>query len=501
MKKAIIMFLVLMLAVPACSVSTSAAFSDIPSDNEVLGEAARALIEQGITKGISDTEFGANQNVTREQMSAFIYRMANHGESPEGGANMTAFTDLDDPTFYAMISWAADEGIIKGISDTAFNPKGDIILQDCYTMLTRALGYEKDGALSYPDEYIQIAEEIGLNQNISTDKTYTDTLTRGDVALIIYNVLNLKSHKLAGKKIIFIGNSFTYYGKTVIDAWNNVDDEVMTTRFDDKGYFYQLCKQNGADVTVTNWTWGGHTLGDTFGGSCSADRGHDGHDHLADLKRLSDMNYDYVVIQPGSGDTAETATASIKQIQELFRAVNPDVKFLYAIHPRYYLRGTDNDQALLDATADIESDLSVTVADWGNIISDIISGTAAVENATQTYNQNTFIISKSATDGYHPNMLTGYITTQMIYSIITGEKAEGVDYSFCTDETIHPKFSVDEFLSKYYTYDNISEEGSEAAITGDELTSFPEVFKSPSDMASIQKLIDKYIAEKPYRNR
>ena len=44
---------------------------------------------------------------------------------------------------------------------------------------------------------------------------------------------------------------------------------------------------------------------------------------------------------------------------------------------------------------------------------------------------------------------------------------------------------------------NISEEGN---LKGDELTNYPEIFNSPDDMLGIQKLIDKYIEEKPYMN-
>ena len=474
-----------MLATGIC-----ASFADIDAANAPLANAVDFLLESGITKGVIETEFGANQNVTRQQMAAFIYRAKNNGESPEGGDNTTPFTDLDDPTFYAMISWANESGIIKGVSATEFNPKGGIILQDAYTMLVRALGYEDNFA--YPDDYISKAAEIGLGKNI--DSSLTSQLSRGEVAIVLHNAFGKKSnHMLNGKKIIFIGNSFTYYGKTVIDAWNNVDEEVMLTRFDDKCYFYQLCAQNGASVTVTNWTWGGHTLGDTFGGSCSADRGHDGHDHLADLKRLCDMNYDYVVIQPGSGDTDATALEWIKKIQKMFRDVNPDVEFVYNIHPRYYLRASDNDKLLVAAIDSTVKECGLTLANWGVIVSDIISGAAKVENATQEYSKNSFIISKSKTDGYHPNMLSGYITTQVVYSAVTGEKALGEDYSFCTDASVHDKFSVQEFLDKYYTYDNLSDEKSETKLTGDDLTNFPEVFASPADMAGIQKLIDAYL--------
>jgi hypothetical protein len=61
-------------------------------------------------------------------MAAFIYRMMKAGKSVEGGNNTTTFTDLEDPTFYFMISWASSEGIIKGRTETTFDPMGQISL-------------------------------------------------------------------------------------------------------------------------------------------------------------------------------------------------------------------------------------------------------------------------------------------------------------------------------------------------------------------------------------
>ena len=50
------------------------------------------------------------------------------------------------------------------------------------------------------------------------------------------------------KRIAFVGNSFTFYGKCVnVNAFDGLDD----------GYFYQLARSLGDDVTVTNFTWGG----------------------------------------------------------------------------------------------------------------------------------------------------------------------------------------------------------------------------------------------------
>ena len=176
---------------------------------------------------------------------------------------------------------------------------------------------------------------------------------------------------------------------------------------------------------------------------------------------------------------------------EIFQEKNPDVKFVFNVHPRFYLRGNDNDKDVIANIDSIAAEYGFIVSNWGKLVSDIIDGTATVENATQAYNKNTFIVSRTEDDGYHPNMLSGYITTQMLYSAITGKKALGENYSFCTDTSVNENFSVSNFLTRYYAYDNVSTDGS---LSGDVLTTFPEVFASQADMAGIQKLIDTYLS-------
>ena len=53
---------------------------------------------------------------------------------------------------------------------------------------------------------------------------------------------------LDGTKAIFIGNSYIYYGNCVIYG-NETQSDI--------GYFHQICKANGDDVTVYDYTFGG----------------------------------------------------------------------------------------------------------------------------------------------------------------------------------------------------------------------------------------------------
>ena len=98
---------------------------------------------------------------------------------------------------------------------------------------------------------------------------------------------------LSGKKIIFIGCSYTYYGGIVERTGSGNFTQESRSGSNETGFFSRLCKKNGVEnLYITDWVYGGHDLTDIFDGSCNAGD-HDGHDHLADLV---DRNYDIVVL-------------------------------------------------------------------------------------------------------------------------------------------------------------------------------------------------------------
>lgn len=287
-------------------------------------------------------------------------------------------------------------------------------------------------------------------------------------------------HMLDGKKIIFVGNSYTYYGNAVIPR--DVSLRQQSIRMNDSGYFYQICKSRGADVNVTNWTFGNHGLADLFG-KCAAGRGCDGVDHKSDLK---DNKYDYVFLQERTGKAGAEITSAmvLKNVDDavaFFRAANPDVKFFFLVQKRVYEQNHEWLSILKSLPAK-----GVTVVEWGALVEDVVTGKTKVPGAKQTYNKDSFVINQSKDDGYHPNMLAGYITAQMAYCAITGESAQGQEYSFCTNASMNPNFNADTYIKKYYKYNGAT-------------TNLKEIFASPEDMAGLQKLMDQYLAAHRYK--
>ena len=287
---------------------------------------------------------------------------------------------------------------------------------------------------------------------------------------------NQEKVDLNGKKILIIGNSYVFYGRTTLYTATAVRDQI--SRSGDKGFFYQLCKENGYDVSVTNWTFSGHGLYDLCDTPCTHSACKGGIIHEV---ALIDPVYDYVVISPGGGDLSEKYfVENFDHLCKFFRAANPNVKIvcLGNLGAHGYSSFGTVEPGICSHYKNLEKQ-GVIIADWGGLVNGIIDGIYKVPGATQKYSAKTFIVK----DGYHPNPLAGYITTLMAYCAITGESPIGQPYDFCTDKTINVKFDMVDYISDYYVNGN---------------TNFLDVFQSESDMLGIQQLIAQYLKNKPY---
>ena len=275
---------------------------------------------------------------------------------------------------------------------------------------------------------------------------------------------------LQGKRVIFIGNSYSFCGYTVLGGDCNI--VLQEDRENDQGIFYQLCKANGIDVSVTNWTFGSHSITDFFDGICKAGRECDGIDHEI---HLTDPYFDYVVLQCHvergyTGDFVEYLQSEM----DFFRQYNPNVKFIMHVphmaHHKNNVWVKDLDQL---------TEIGVKIADWGGLVDDILNRKVSVPGATQDYSFHTFVINWREDDGFHQNILCGYLTALMVYCAITGEKAEGQPWRFTNDPTLNPKMDWEKAKSVHYSYNPD--------------TNFVEVLDSDADMLGLQQLADQYL--------
>ena len=108
-------------------------FTDVPVGSYYY-DAVLWAVENGITKGTSDTTFSPNMTCTRAQIVAFLWRSE---KSPAAGT-ANPFADVKSDAYYAdAVLWAVKENITKGTTSTTFSPNADCTRAQIVTFLWR----------------------------------------------------------------------------------------------------------------------------------------------------------------------------------------------------------------------------------------------------------------------------------------------------------------------------------------------------------------------------
>ena len=117
---------------PASKTSTMP-FTDVPVGSYYY-DAVLWAVENGITKGTSDTTFSPNMTCSRAQIVAFLWRSE---KSPAAGI-ANPFADVKSDAYYAdAVLWAVKENITKGTTSTTFSPNADCTRAQIVTFLWR----------------------------------------------------------------------------------------------------------------------------------------------------------------------------------------------------------------------------------------------------------------------------------------------------------------------------------------------------------------------------
>ena len=112
---------------------TKCDFSDV-DNSAYYYKAVLWAVEKGVTVGTSDTTFSPNENVTRGQTVAFLYREA--GSPFETGEDV--FNDVNSNGYYfKAVSWATKNGITVGTGNGKFEPDMDCNRAQIVAMLYR----------------------------------------------------------------------------------------------------------------------------------------------------------------------------------------------------------------------------------------------------------------------------------------------------------------------------------------------------------------------------
>ncbi len=113
----------------------AADFADVGEDHWAY-ESVKKAVSLGLVTGRGDALFAPNDTMTRAEAVTMLHRMAG---SPE--AKAASFADVASDSWYAAaVNWAAQAGVMNGVSDTEFAPAQGITRQEFLTVLYRMAG-------------------------------------------------------------------------------------------------------------------------------------------------------------------------------------------------------------------------------------------------------------------------------------------------------------------------------------------------------------------------
>ncbi|HEX7368593.1 MAG TPA: S-layer homology domain-containing protein [Candidatus Saccharimonadales bacterium] len=115
---------------------TTSSFTDVPTSNPFCG-AINWMVAQGITQGYSDGTFQPTTAVSRQAMAAFLYRMSHPGQTAPS-CTSSPFSDVPvSSAFCGAINWMVAQGITQGYSDGTFQPTTAVSRQATMMFLYR----------------------------------------------------------------------------------------------------------------------------------------------------------------------------------------------------------------------------------------------------------------------------------------------------------------------------------------------------------------------------
>jgi hypothetical protein len=199
---AVMMTLSLMVTANAYTITTSAVVTDKDSITAEFQEAVAVLNGLGIITGYEDGTFRPSKSISRQETTALIYRLHSgdvkdtKNDLYSTADNIKQFTDVNreggQKWSAGYIGYCANQGIIKGVSDTRFAPTHEVTGYQVLAMVLRAIGYgqnkeyEGDG---WQTRVATTATQLGILKNVNNTNyaaTLSGSATRELVAEIVF---------------------------------------------------------------------------------------------------------------------------------------------------------------------------------------------------------------------------------------------------------------------------------------------------------------------------
>lgn len=145
----------------------SGSFRDVTSAHWAFASVERAA-EMGLVTGYSDGTFRPDTAVTRAQFVLMLWRMC----GKPAAAKAASFADASADWYQDALSWAVENGYVNGLSDTRFGPDAPITRQQAMAILFRLNGGQSGTELTLTGIYEQTFADSTTIASWAKDATW-----------------------------------------------------------------------------------------------------------------------------------------------------------------------------------------------------------------------------------------------------------------------------------------------------------------------------------------
>lgn len=145
----------------------SGSFRDVTSTHWAFASVERAA-ELGLVTGYSDGTFRPDTPVTRAQFVLMLWRMC----GKPAAAKAASFADASADWYQDALSWAVGKGYVNGLSDTRFGPDAPITRQQAMAILFRLNGGQSGTELTLTGIYEQTFADSTTIASWAKDATW-----------------------------------------------------------------------------------------------------------------------------------------------------------------------------------------------------------------------------------------------------------------------------------------------------------------------------------------
>lgn len=142
-------------------------FRDVTSTHWAFASVERAA-ELGLVTGYSDGTFRPDTPVTRAQFVLMLWRMC----GKPAAAKAASFADASADWYQDALSWAVEKGYVNGLSDTRFGPDAPITRQQAMAILFRLNGGQSGTELTLTGIYEQTFADSTTIASWAKDATW-----------------------------------------------------------------------------------------------------------------------------------------------------------------------------------------------------------------------------------------------------------------------------------------------------------------------------------------